>query len=73
MSKGITETDIVAAKELSTVAISWHIKRSIERYLRETSDDPRGQLPFKLEVFRNGDITKRWSLEEVRLRSEARV
>lgn len=36
----------------TTVAtISWHIKKLIRRYLNETSDDPAGQLPFKLHDF----------------------
>ena len=36
----------------TTVAtISWHIKQLIRRYLTETSDDPSGQLPFKLHDF----------------------
>ena len=36
----------------TTVAtISWHIKKLIGRHLRETSDDPAGQLPFKLHDF----------------------
>jgi nicotinamide phosphoribosyltransferase len=36
----------------TTVAtISWHIKKLIRRYLEETSDDPLGQLPFKLHDF----------------------
>ena len=36
----------------TTVAtISWHIKQSILRFLQETSDDPKGQLPFKLHDF----------------------
>jgi nicotinamide phosphoribosyltransferase len=36
----------------TTVAtISWHIKKLIRRYLNETSDDPSGQLPFKLHDF----------------------
>jgi nicotinamide phosphoribosyltransferase len=36
----------------TTVAtLSWHIKKLIRRYLRETSDDPAGQLPFKLHDF----------------------
>jgi len=36
----------------TTVAtISWHIKKLIRRYLDETSDDPAGQLPFKLHDF----------------------
>jgi nicotinamide phosphoribosyltransferase len=36
----------------TTVAtISWHIKQLIRRYLNETSDDPAGQLPFKLHDF----------------------
>ena len=36
----------------TTVAtISWHIKKLIRRYLTQTSDDPVGQLPFKLHDF----------------------
>jgi nicotinamide phosphoribosyltransferase len=36
----------------TTVAtISWYLKRLIGRYLRQTSDDPQGQLPFKLHDF----------------------
>jgi len=36
----------------TTVAtISWHIKQLVRRYLEETSDDPAGQLPFKLHDF----------------------
>jgi nicotinamide phosphoribosyltransferase len=36
----------------TTVAtISWHIKQLIRRYLEQTSDDPAGQLPFKLHDF----------------------
>jgi nicotinamide phosphoribosyltransferase len=36
----------------TTVAtISWHIKQLIRRYLEATSDDPAGQLPFKLHDF----------------------
>jgi nicotinamide phosphoribosyltransferase len=36
----------------TTVAtISWHIKKLIRCYLNETSDDPVGQLPFKLHDF----------------------
>ena len=36
----------------TTVAtISWHIKKLIRRYLTQTSDDPIGQLPFKLHDF----------------------
>jgi nicotinamide phosphoribosyltransferase len=36
----------------TTVAtISWHIKQLIRRYLEQTSDDPTGQLPFKLHDF----------------------
>jgi nicotinamide phosphoribosyltransferase len=36
----------------TTVATqSWHIKQTIRRYLEETSDDPEGQLPFKLHDF----------------------
>jgi len=36
----------------TTVAtISWHIKQLLRRYLERTSDDPVGQLPFKLHDF----------------------
>jgi nicotinamide phosphoribosyltransferase len=36
----------------TTVAsISWHIKQLIRGYLVKTSDDPAGQLPFKLHDF----------------------
>ncbi|HWK73420.1 MAG TPA: nicotinate phosphoribosyltransferase [Povalibacter sp.] len=36
----------------TTVAtISWHIKQLIRGYLNRTSDDPEGQLPFKLHDF----------------------
>ena len=36
----------------TTVAsISWHIKQLIRSYLEKTSDDPAGQLPFKLHDF----------------------
>ncbi len=36
----------------TTVAtVSWHIKQTIKRFLHETSDDPEGQLPWKLHDF----------------------
>lgn len=36
----------------TTVAtLSWQAKQVIRRYLNETSDDPEGQLPFKLHDF----------------------
>jgi nicotinamide phosphoribosyltransferase len=36
----------------TTVAtISWHIRQDIRRYLEETSDDPAGQIDFKLHDF----------------------
>lgn len=36
----------------TTVATqSWHIKRIIKEFLDETSDDPAGELPFKLHDF----------------------
>ncbi|WP_374339050.1 nicotinate phosphoribosyltransferase [Leeia sp.] len=36
----------------TTVAtVSWHAKQIIRRYLQATSDDPAGQLPFKLHDF----------------------
>jgi len=36
----------------TTVAtVSWHVKQLIRRHLQQTSDDPAGQLPFKLHDF----------------------
>lgn len=36
----------------TTVATqSWHIKRVIREFLEETSDDPNGEIPFKLHDF----------------------
>jgi nicotinamide phosphoribosyltransferase len=36
----------------TTVATqSWHVKRIIKEFLDETSDDPAGELPFKLHDF----------------------
>jgi nicotinamide phosphoribosyltransferase len=31
--------------------ISWHVKRTIREFLLKTSDDPEGQIPFKLHDF----------------------
>jgi len=46
------ETMLLRVWYPTTVAtISWHIKQLIRRYLNETSDDPVGQLPFKLHDF----------------------
>jgi nicotinamide phosphoribosyltransferase len=46
------ETLLVRAWYPITVATqSWHIKQTIRDYLRATSDDPEGQLPFKLHDF----------------------
>lgn len=46
------ETMLLRVWYPTTVAtISWHIKKLIRRYLNETSDDPTGQLPFKLHDF----------------------
>lgn len=46
------ETMLLRVWYPTTVAtLSWHLKRSIGRYLLETSDDPHGQLPFKLHDF----------------------
>lgn len=46
------ETLIMRVWYPTTVAtISWHIKQLIRRYLEQTSDDPTGQLPFKLHDF----------------------
>ena len=36
---------------VTVATISWHCKRTIREYLTRTSDDPDGQLPFKLHDF----------------------
>ncbi len=36
---------------LTVATISWHAKQTIRRFLQRTSDDPEGQLPFKLHDF----------------------
>lgn len=46
------ETQLVRLWYPLTVAtLSWHIKRRIFEYLARTSDDPLGELPFKLHDF----------------------
>lgn len=46
------ETMLLRVWYPTTVAtISWHIKQLIRSYLEQTSDDPAGQLPFKLHDF----------------------
>jgi nicotinamide phosphoribosyltransferase len=46
------ETALLRLWYPTTVAtLSWHIKQTIRDYLRATSDDPEGQLPFKLHDF----------------------
>jgi nicotinamide phosphoribosyltransferase len=46
------ETLLVRVWYPITVATqSWHIKQTLRDTLRETSDDPEGQLPFKLHDF----------------------
>ena len=36
---------------VTVATISWHAKQTIRAYLERTSDDPEGQLPFKLHDF----------------------
>ncbi|MGQ0799925.1 MAG: nicotinate phosphoribosyltransferase [Pseudomarimonas sp.] len=36
---------------VTVATISWHAKRTIRKFLLKTSDDPEGQLPFKLHDF----------------------
>ena len=36
---------------VTVATVSWHAKRTIRKFLLKTSDDPEGQLPFKLHDF----------------------
>ena len=36
---------------ITVATISWHAKKTIRQFLERTSDDPAGQLPFKLHDF----------------------
>lgn len=36
---------------ITVATISWHAKQTIRQFLERTSDDPEGQLPFKLHDF----------------------
>ena len=36
---------------ITVATISWHAKQTIRHFLERTSDDPEGQLPFKLHDF----------------------
>ena len=36
---------------ITVATISWHVKQTIRQFLERTSDDPAGQLPFKLHDF----------------------
>jgi nicotinamide phosphoribosyltransferase len=36
---------------VTVATISWHAKQTIRQFLERTSDDPEGQLPFKLHDF----------------------
>ena len=36
---------------VTVATTSWHAKQTIRQYLQRTSDDPEGQLPFKLHDF----------------------
>ena len=36
---------------VTVATLSWHVKQTIRQFLEKTSDDPAGQLPFKLHDF----------------------
>ena len=36
---------------VTVATISWHARQTIAAFLQQTSDDPQGQLPFKLHDF----------------------
>ncbi|HEY0860810.1 MAG TPA: nicotinate phosphoribosyltransferase, partial [Pseudoxanthomonas sp.] len=36
---------------ITVATISWHAKQTLRQFLQRTSDDPEGQLPFKLHDF----------------------
>ncbi|HET9819382.1 MAG TPA: nicotinate phosphoribosyltransferase [Rhodanobacteraceae bacterium] len=36
---------------ITVATISWHVKQTLREYLDKTSDDPAGQVPFKLHDF----------------------
>ncbi len=36
---------------ITVATISWHAKQTLRQFLERTSDDPEGQLPFKLHDF----------------------
>lgn len=36
---------------MTVATTAWHIKQVIRKYLEETSDDPEGELPFKMNDF----------------------
>lgn len=36
---------------VTVATISWHVKQTLRQFLERTSDDPEGQLPFKLHDF----------------------
>lgn len=36
---------------VTVATVSWHAKQTIRQFLERTSDDPEGQLPFKLHDF----------------------
>ena len=56
------ETQIVRLWYPITVATqSWHIKRDILQYLRETCEQPLRQLPFKLHDFGSRGVSSRES------------
>jgi nicotinamide phosphoribosyltransferase len=56
------ETQLMRLWYPITVATqSFHIKRTILEYLNETSDDPRGEVPFKLHDFGARGVSSRES------------
>lgn len=36
---------------ITVATVSWHVKQTISQFLEQTSEDPAGQLPFKLHDF----------------------
>ena len=54
---------------ITVATISWHAKQTIRQFLERTSDDPEGQLPFKLHDFGSRGVS---SVESAALGGAAR-
>ena len=68
---GYVETMLLRLWYPVTVAtLSWHVKQTIRGFLERTSDDPPGQLPFKLHDFGARGVS---SLESAGLGSAAHL